>query len=87
MNENDFVKMVCKSSDANRELEDKVYKQKYVYVKMGSTIKRFNLVSIDMFPYGLFTVGYGKDYKNRLQLKWEDYKKIWGLTKGELEVL
>lgn len=86
MTKDEFIKMVCAGSDANRELESKVKKQDYVYIKCCLRIIKVNLMSIVVFPYGTFEVGNwnGKIYKNRTTLNWEDYGKTWALTKEEL---
>ncbi len=88
MNKDDFAKTVLNAGTDNKELEEKVYKQKYVYVKTGCVIRKLELISITMFPYGEFTVGKFNDkklrYEPRLTLNWTDYKKKWALTKEEL---
>ena len=82
MNKKEFTNMVLKDSQNNRKLQNKVETQKYVYIKKGLEIKKVELISIQVFPYGEFEVG---NLKDRTTLYWKDYGKTWALTREELE--
>ena len=89
MTQDDFVKTILSSGADNKELEEKVSKQEYVYVKVGCVIRKLSLMNITIFPYGEFTVGNFNvkklRYELRLKLKWTDYKKKWSLNKEDLQ--
>ena len=75
-----------KLAESNKELEDKLYKQHYCFVKIGCVIRKMELLGIYQIPYGSFEVGVWteKKFSPRLLLHWKEYKTKWALTKGEL---
>ena len=86
MNKKEFVDLILKESIENKELENKVVQQDYVFVRKGLKKYKVNLIGIDVYPYGKFSVGNwnGRAFIHQEDLLWKDYGKTWALTKEEL---
>ena len=88
--ENNYLSAFSKDiklAEANKELESKLYKQSYCFVKIGCVIRKMRLLGIYQVPYGSFDVGIwtGEKFSPRLTLRWKECKTKWGLTKEELQ--